>query len=189
MKQVIILSGAIGAGKSTVCAGVIERVRETNSTQGLKPPPIRVAGVFAPAEIVDGAKVGIWLEDLANGKRRRLAVAARIRRTGDVTTKEWTFDVAALDWGAAAIARACPCDLLVIDELGPLELERGEGWQVAFDVLRDGDYKWAIVIVRTWLAAKMQARLAAMPGVAARVVAVDESNRDALPAEIAGRLI
>lgn len=177
MKQVIILSGAIGAGKTTVCAKVIESVRATQQ---------RVAGVLSPAETMDSEKVGIWIEDLASGERRRLAVAAHIQREGDVMTKDWTFDGTVLDWAASVIAQACPCHLLVIDELGPLELERDEGWQIAFDVLRNGSYSWAIVIVRARLVDAMKARLA---GVATQAVMVNPANRDALPGQIASWII
>jgi hypothetical protein len=36
----------------------------------------------------------------------------------------------------------------VIDELGPLELTRNVGWTVAWDVLRSGGYRTAVVVVR-----------------------------------------
>ena len=179
MKQVIVLSGPVGVGKSAVCAGVIARVGGAG---------LRVAGAISPPEIVAGAKVGIWIEDVATGAQQRLAVAAHLsaRDGKSIQTRRWTFDNAVMAWGAEVIAQACPCDLLVIDELGPLELERGEGWMVAFDVLRAGDYRWALVVVREWLVEKMRARVAHMAGVNVRFVTINLANRDAQPARIAG---
>ena len=39
-------------------------------------------------------------------------------------------------------------DLLIIDELGPLELIHQTGWQAARDVLRSKDYSLGLVVVR-----------------------------------------
>jgi nucleoside-triphosphatase len=180
MKQVILLSGLLQVGKTTALARAIEQTRATGG---------RVAGVLSPPEIVDGEKVGIWIEALDTGERRRLAVAAGMPAAeGSLKTEHWSLDASVTAWGAEVIARACPCDVLVIDELGPLELRRGEGWTVAFDVLREGAYRVAVVVVRAWLVEAMLARLAGMPGVEARVAEVTEANRDALPAEVAGWL-
>ena len=50
---------------------------------------------------------------------------------------------------ALALLEANPnCDLLVVDELGPLELVRGEGWQAALEALAQGGYCLALVVVR-----------------------------------------
>ena len=36
----------------------------------------------------------------------------------------------------------------LVDELGPLELVRGEGWQAALETLAQGGYRLALVVVR-----------------------------------------
>jgi nucleoside-triphosphatase THEP1 len=177
MRQITLLSGAKGVGKSTVCARVAALAREAG---------LRAAGVLSPPEVTPAEeKVGIWVEAVASGERRRLAVAAHLRRGAPIETTHWSFNVDALRWGAEVIAQATPCDLLLIDELGPLELERGEGWTVALDVLRGGAYRWALAVVRVGLHEALRARV---PGVATEALEVTDSNRDALPAEIAARL-
>lgn len=45
-------------------------------------------------------------------------------------------------------------DYLVVDELGPLELERGEGLTNAVELLKSGEIKKALVVVRPHLIAK-----------------------------------
>ena len=40
------------------------------------------------------------------------------------------------------------CDLLIVDELGPIELERGEGWQNGIAALNSGEYQAAVVVIR-----------------------------------------
>jgi len=46
------------------------------------------------------------------------------------------------------LEEAVPCDLLMIDELGPLEFQRGEGWVNGFDVIENGEYSTALIVVR-----------------------------------------
>ncbi|MCE1254946.1 MAG: hypothetical protein LWX83_15540, partial [Anaerolineae bacterium] len=60
----------------------------------------------------------------------------------------WNFETDALVWQNQCLSRAYPTDLLVIDELGPLEFERGLGLQSAFQLLKAGLYQMALVIVR-----------------------------------------
>lgn len=76
------------------------------------------------------------------------------------------------------LSQAKPCDLLVIDEVGPLELERGKGWVSAFDVLRAGAYALALLVVRPELIAQVCDRLA---GCDLEVLPVTSENRDRLP--------
>ena len=181
--RVILLSGAKGVGKSTLAARVAAMARAAGW---------RVGGVLSPPELsAEGEKVGIWLEDAASGERRRLAESTRLRQGAAVETTHWSFDDAVLEWGAALIAAATPCDLLLVDELGPLELERGQGWTVAFDVLRGGGlepragYRCALVVIRAPLVAALEARLAGLP---VEAVVVTEANREALAAQLAARL-
>ena len=46
------------------------------------------------------------------------------------------------------LGRSCPCDVLFIDELGPLEFDKGEGYTEAFPVLKSGAYGQAYVVIR-----------------------------------------
>ncbi len=42
-----------------------------------------------------------------------------------------------------------PCDLFVLDELGPLEFDRHQGWTAGFDLLAAAStFRLAIVVVR-----------------------------------------
>ncbi|MCJ7625183.1 MAG: hypothetical protein MUO76_16925, partial [Anaerolineaceae bacterium] len=40
------------------------------------------------------------------------------------------------------------CDLLVVDELGPFELVRAEGWVSGVKLVDGGNYRLALVVVR-----------------------------------------
>jgi len=59
--------------------------------------------------------------------------------------------------------RALSLDLLVIDEIGPLECTRGEGLQAVWPLLAAQSYRTAMVTVRPRLVPVLQDRLGEMP--------------------------
>ena len=61
-----------------------------------------------------------------------------------------------MDWGNRVLASSLPCDLLLIDELGPLEFNLGLGWVSALDLIQSGQYRQALVVIRPELLAKAQ---------------------------------
>ena len=154
--MLVIVTGPSGSGKTTLCQGVLARARARR---------LDCAGVLSPARLLAGQKVGIDLLDVRRGEVRPLAEADQ--EPGPVRTTAYRFHPETLAWGAAVIDAATPCDLLLIDELGPLELVRGEGWVGALDVLRAGRYHLAAVVIRPAL---LDAFRLAVPGPAARVV-------------------
>lgn len=137
MRRLAILSGPIGCGKTMTCRRVVEQARQ----RGLD-----CAGLVSPARFDGARKVGIDLLDVRSGERRPLAEADR--QPGELRTTAYRFDVSTVAWGSALLDAACPCDVLIVDELGPLELERGQGWRNALDVLRSGQFRLAVVVVR-----------------------------------------
>jgi nucleoside-triphosphatase len=154
--MLVIVTGPSGSGKTTLCQGVLARARARQ---------LDCAGVLSPARFLDGCKVGIDLLDVRRGEVRPLAEADQ--EPGPVRTTAYRFHPETLAWGAVVIDAATPCDLLLIDELGPLELARGEGWVGALDVLRLGRFRLAVVAVRPTL---LDAFQMAVPGTDAHVV-------------------
>jgi nucleoside-triphosphatase len=147
----VVLSGDSGCGKTTLCAGVIAAAR----ARGLA-----VAGVLTVPSRADGRQAGLEVEDLASGERRPLAQARAQPGPGPgLATEGWRFEPESLAWGTRALRCACPCDVLVVDELGPLELVRNHGWTAGLDVLRAGRYRLALAVVRPSLLACFEERL------------------------------
>ncbi len=111
-----------------------------------------VAGVVSPAVFQDDAKVAIDALDLRSGKRCRLAelIQAGSQLQGPAT-KRWQFSKETLNWCNSTLRSATPCDLLVIDELGPLEFEGGAGMLDAIEAIEGGNYLAALVVVRSIL--------------------------------------
>lgn len=143
-----LLTGGRGAGKTRWCEAVARAARGAG---------LAVRGVLSPAVLADGEKRAIGLLDLASGERRTLADRARPDLPG-TEGLGWRFDHEALAAGNAALERVGACDLLLVDELGPLELGRGSGFTAAFGLLDARRYGLAIVVVRPVLVAAAKAR-------------------------------
>jgi nucleoside-triphosphatase THEP1 len=168
MNEVLLLTGERGVGKTCLCQRVVKEACERGLT---------CAGVVSPAVFEDGEKAGVTLVDVATGEYRPLAVADDLQ--GEVRWGKYRFVPEALDWGTKVLRVATPCDLLVVDELGPLELEAGQGLVVALDVLNAGGFSMALVVVRPELVGKLKERLGDH---VAQVLEVTLANREQLPA-------
>jgi hypothetical protein len=106
---------------------------------------------------------------MRRGARRRLAELKETDTAGDrIQTKRWRFSPTVLEWCNQVLAAAVPCDLLVVDELGPLEFERNQGLLNGFRVVDSGMYRVSLTVVRPSLLSKARER---WPG--AEVVLLD----------------
>jgi nucleoside-triphosphatase THEP1 len=156
--MLIVLTGKYGAGKSTVCRAVIAEAR----ARGLA-----VAGVTTERVLdSEGRTTTRQVLDLSTGARAPLNQYVG-PGAGDESTPNWRFFPEGIELANAALrsalagpAYAGPAgtvgagkgtDLLVVDEIGPLELMAGKGFREALPVLRDGRYGLALVVVRDWL--------------------------------------
>jgi hypothetical protein len=136
-----IISGERLAGKTTLCAALVD---------GFRAWGWKISGVRSPAVFEGGKKVAIDVEDLGSGEIRRLAVRATQPRPMKTEDKplQWSFDPAALAWGNEVLDGAVPTDLLMVDELGPLELLRGQGWVNGLNALDSCAYRQAVLVMR-----------------------------------------
>lgn len=146
--QRLIVSGEIGSGKSTFCQQVAEQGRKSG---------IKLGGLLSLAVFEAGIKVAIRAVNLRDNQARPLAYLRRSRVAG-LSTKRWTFISETVMWGNEVLSRAVPCDLLIVDELGPLEFERGEGWLEGLKAIDGGNYAGALVVIRPSLIKQAQQR-------------------------------
>lgn len=133
-----MITGPRQAGKTSLCRGIAEAAHQAGWD---------AAGLLSPAQIEQGAKIGILAENLRTGEPRRLASAER-QSPEDISFGNWYFDQQTLAWGNRVLADSSPCDLLIVDELGPLELSRRQGWLIALEIVPRGEYKVALVVIR-----------------------------------------
>jgi len=167
-----LLTGPIGVGKTTVA----ERVAGSARRLGLA-----CGGLLAPA-ILDtrGQKTGIWGVDVTTGERR---VLARIDQDlGGPQVGPYSFDGAVLRWAVEVVEEAIPrAELVIVDEIGKLELWQNDGLAPILPRLAAGQARRALVLVREFLRAELQARLEPARQV---VFAVGEETRGEMPSRV-----
>ncbi len=136
-----IITGSIGSGKTTFCREMVQKARQSGWD---------AAGLLSLAEFKGGTKESIWAQNIRSGERRLLASAQQQTET-DLRFGEWYFDPKTFDWGNNVLKSSIPCDLLVVDELGPVEFRLSTGWVSALDVIKTKEYRLAMVVIRPGL--------------------------------------
>jgi nucleoside-triphosphatase THEP1 len=144
---VVIIAGDPGSGKTTVCRSL---------TASLKAQGRAVEGLITVPRFINGKKVGLDMQAVYTGRCLELA---RFEPGYPGRRARLHFHDSSLMWGALVLQTAIPSDVLVIDELGPLELLRGGGWVNAVDILRTQNYRYAVVTVRPELVPDLRDRL------------------------------
>ncbi len=168
----VVLTGESGAGKTTLCVGAADYAKSRGLTVG---------GLLSlPHPAGDGTE---WrrVTDIGSGEWR---VLGRLRSSGcdslapsqcenpgsggpavdsaaDCTPLAWEFYADAFPWANARLARYAdePPDVLIVDEVGRLELTRGGGWGSAVPLLAAGGYRLGITVVRPQLLTVFAARV------------------------------
>jgi nucleoside-triphosphatase THEP1 len=176
--MLILLSGPVGSGKTTLC----RRLVDLAGRQGFQ-----VAGVLTPAVVRDGIKVGIEAVNLSTGELRRLASNDRgptqyACAPGMTWVGQYVLDDHTLGWMAALCAEAlveadaaASDSLVFVDEIGRLELDRGEGLARLIPLLAQPRQARVIVIVRDTLLDRFLERVR---GAECQVVVVDPQWRE-----------
>jgi nucleoside-triphosphatase THEP1 len=143
MSHLYLLTAPRGAGKTTFCRVLADQARAAGWD---------VAGLLSPPIFENGVKTGILAENLRTGETRHLAQLAASSHLPlsafHLPLGVWLFDPSILVWGNQALEICLPCDLFIVDELGPLELIRGEGWSNALAALRQSTYRVGVVVIR-----------------------------------------
>lgn len=142
--RLLLITGEIGAGKTTFCWELADRLRE-RAGSGLD-----VAGIVSPGVWDRERKIGIDAVTLRSGERRRLAIG-RTEASAGPGTQSWVFQPETVIWANRVLAQAVSCDVLIVDELGPLEWLRGEGFVAGIEAVSSGRYRYALVVVRAAL--------------------------------------
>ncbi len=149
-RPIFIISGEIDSGKTRLCL---------TASETFKGLGWRVCGVASPGVFHEGHKVAIDAQDLQSGERRRLAELQSFDATlSGPQTKRWAFSDETLAWCNSLIGTLSDCDLMIVDELGPLEFDRSEGLLSALRAIDRGRYRLALVVVRPSLLATAEAR-------------------------------
>jgi nucleoside-triphosphatase len=161
-KRLIVVTGDPGTGKSTRCRQVARAAREAG----------RVVRGYVGTDEPDGGGVKRWLEDLQSGERALLGRMATPEAIA-AGAPRWILESSTLARCSRVLEEACPADLLVIDEVGPLELVEERGAMEGVRQALAGDYDVALVVVRPWLVGRFLERF---PGPRPEIVDAREAN-------------
>lgn len=162
--MVIIVTGAIGIGKTTVCRKVLKIARSQGYSCG---------GIITHKT----QNEDIIIKDVQTGEIRMLASTSN-RYQGPRTAK-YFFNPEGIDFGIEAIDRGATSDILMVDELGHLEMN-GEGFTKVIEKIVDGQVKTCILVIRKELLSTFLPKLGATTSVFETTI----GNRDQLPREI-----
>ena len=149
----VVLTGEVGSGKTHACAATAARLQDLNW---------EVVGILSPGAWERKEKVAIDALDLRSGETRRLAERAGVGSEAQgPATPGWRFSTETIAWCNSLLADAIDCDMLVVDELGPLEFESGEGLVQGLQALDKGQFRLGLIVVRLRL---LQAARQRWPG-------------------------
>ena len=137
-RKIWLVTGERGVGKTRFSTRLVDKARQLN---------LDVAGVLSSPVFSGNTKTGIQIENLRTGEHRLLALQ-RVEDSKATSTRRWTFDDEVLKWGNTILAECLPCQLLVVDELGTLEFERGMGLLNGITALKSGRFMSAVVVIR-----------------------------------------
>lgn len=143
--SILVVTGPKESGKSTFCRELARAAARAG---------VDVAGVVTSKTGPRASLAGDWEGALPWGGPAGERLVVTDLRTGRQTLlgvwtgHRWTMLEAGFALGRAALADAVPCELLIIDEIGRLELLHGQGWTEALGLLAQGGFCQAVVTVR-----------------------------------------
>ena len=176
MARCIFLTGRPGVGKTTVVLRAVELLR----SRGLK-----VGGMISRELREGGARVGFEIVDILTGRR---GILAHVRLSGGPRVGKYTVNLKDLDEvGVAAILNAVKeCDVIVIDEVGKMELFSPRFVEAVERALRSGKPVLGTVHLRATHPLARRIREGGYPDL--KVIMVTLENRTKLPRLIAEEL-
>jgi nucleoside-triphosphatase THEP1 len=132
---ILLVTGPVGAGKTTALARLVQEWRTSGRD---------VRGILAHRVMKGGRTVGYDLEVIGEKER---SVLARKKGTGVERIGPFVFFDEALALGRQALRNTVSAEIVVVDEIGPLEL-RGGGWAREVEELLRESEAVVILVVR-----------------------------------------
>jgi nucleoside-triphosphatase len=174
-KQILLLTGAPGIGKTTLIIKTIEN---------LKAKGVSVGGMISKEVREGNMRVGFEIIDLTNGKHGWLA---HINQKSGPQVGRYRVNLTDLEnIGAKAITQAVEkCSVVAIDEIGPMELYSQKFKGAVKQALESRKPVIAVVHAKAHDLLMAEARQRED----AELFAVTVANRDCLPQQLSNRLL
>jgi nucleoside-triphosphatase len=168
---VFILSGNRGSGKTRLLTAIAETLLVSGK---------HVGGILAPVVMDGDSRLGYDVLDLQSGNHVPLC-RRDIEPTGG-SIGPFHFALEGIRFGADALARAASSstDLIILDEVGPLEF-KGEGWGPSLDHLLSSFHGSLLLVVRPNLVRRAIERWSVSP---LRIWNVRDVDKDSLTREL-----
>ncbi len=153
LKKIFIVTGDRASGKTSLLTALTGEFRRRQRSVG---------GILSPVVWMDSKRIGYDVINIQNGKRVPLC-----RNEPDGTgikIGEWIFRDDGIQFGQTALdpSSLIPCDLVIIDEVGPLELDN-KVWATSIDQLIHSSTCPIILVVREHLIERVQDRWSLVP--------------------------
>jgi len=137
-KHVFGVTGPSGSGKTQLCQKIVGEAIELGYD---------VAGFVSPAIFSEETKIAINVKILPSGKEKALAILAQNDMVNNVYGK-WKFDQKAIDLIQNHFLAIKHCDMLIVDEIGPLEIDQGKGWHKVLQHIDQIDFSILVLTFR-----------------------------------------
>lgn len=165
--ECILLSSPSGVGKTSACQRFIHLTKQAN---------FNVQGVLSIPVFEHHQKIAIRLRDLSTNEERFLAYLAQHDENPNVGP--WRFIPKTVAWGNTILKQITSSDVLLIDEIGPLELLQGEGLTEILPAIRASKAKLSILTIRPMLIDALVDQLKEIP---CRTLQLTKENREQIP--------
>jgi nucleoside-triphosphatase THEP1 len=136
--EINLITGERDVGKTILCSKIAEKFKNLGYS---------VAGIISPGIYHDNDKIGITALDIKSGRKVRLADFSP-GWDKEKPSRIWKMNPAAIPWGNHVLSKSVPCEILIIDEIGYLELENNGGWKKSFEILEGKLFKMAFIVIR-----------------------------------------
>ena len=172
--RTVVVTGPPDCGKTAAIVRLAEMLLDLG---------VPVAGFAQLGEFKDGVKIGFRVRELESGVEARLADFAG-RKDGEFGTR-FVFFSEGFALGREALGRATPGSVVIVDELGPVEL-RGDGHMPAVTLaMQVSGLAAAVVVVRRSLVPSLLASLDATDAVVVDVEDHGETAAEAILSALA----
>jgi len=174
-QSIFLVTGPVRGGKTTFLTSLILRLKQNE---------LRVAGILCPGKFSSGKRSAFSLKNIQTGEE--LPMASIQDETGWFKYRRFWFNPEAFRLGEIWIREGLKKDaqIMVIDELGPMELERS-GWSELLNILAETTIPVQLWSVRESIIEEVMKRWSIPP---ANLIHIDKLAVDQAAALISEKL-